>query len=487
MDVVLIQPPLYKRRPNKRSQPQLGLGSIASYLAAEGLDVHVIDGQIKDRTMAQIMRETEDLKPWAVGLTTTTEDRFNAIELIQTLKARLGNALLFSGGPHFSYSAVDALENISSLDLVVVGEGELTTLEALHRFREHQDPHGFAGIDGCAFRDRSKAVISNPPRGLVEDLDGLPDIDWGLFEMDQYQGTLSVEEKTRAVGVISTRGCPYRCVFCSNSLNRRLRHRSVGRFVDEIERLQRDYGFPGLNFQDDSFTAHTEHVRAICEEILRRELSIRWYCSLRINNISYETLSLMKRAGCVALGYGIESGSDRILKIIRKGITTEQIRSAIKITKRLEFEHVSLFLMNSLPGLTKEDMLKSSLFINEIESILRGTVVNKLSLGVSTLVYPGTELEVIAKENGNVLPPGFSWNTYYETDRGDIFNSNRHVPHFENREFDLGAIKRYSVVLRRKLIVRRFFELVGQLRSPVDLIRLIRRVLVTLPAYLKRN
>jgi radical SAM superfamily enzyme YgiQ (UPF0313 family) len=262
--------------------------------------------------------------------------------------------------------------------------------------------------------------------------------------MERYRGTLSVEEETRAIGVISSRGCPNRCVFCANSLNRRVRYRDPSLFVDEVQDLQERYGFPGLNFQDDSFTSSARHVERICREILRRKLNLRWYCSLRVDNVSRDMLALMKEAGCVALGYGIETGSDRLLREIRKGISTEQIRRAIGITRELGFRHVSLFLMTSLPGETREDIRLGSQFLSEMQTLLRNRTVRRVFLGTPTLVYPGTATEDIARKNGNVFPDGFSWNRYYETEKARVFGSNPYVPHFENPDFGLRDIRTYA-------------------------------------------
>ena len=316
----------------------------------------------------------------------------------------------------------------------------------------------------------------------------MPDAAWHLFNMDKYHGTLSVEEKTRAIGVISSRGCPYQCVFCANSLNRQVRYRSPQRFVDEVELLHERYGFPGLNFQNDSFTANTKHVTQICEEILKRDIRIRWYCSLRVNNLSRDLLRLMKEAGCVALGYGVETGSDRLLKLIKKGITTDQIRKAIKITKEVGFNHVSLFLMTSLPGQTLKDIRISAKFLSEIYSLLRDAPVYSTFLGAPTLVYPGTETETIARRNGNVFPVEFSWNTYYETDKSKIFDTNPYVPYFENPDLSLEEIKAYAQHLVRrwenKKMLKNILSSLSAVRTIGDFRQLIEKTLRALPAVL---
>lgn len=440
MDIVFVQLPRYKRKKNKRVQPQLGVAYMASYLLQEGFDVGIIDGEVNDYSLDEVLERIIKLRPMAVGITTPTEDRFNAIDLANMVKARAPEIFVLVGGPHFSYSAQDALENVPGIDAVVIGEGEFTGAELLRTFERTKRTDQFHDVEGCAFREDKDSIIITPRRNQLVDPNEMPNPAWHLYDLYKYNCWLSVEEKTRAIGLISSRGCPYLCSFCSNSLNRKVRYRQPEHFVDEVQMLHEEYGFPGLNFQDDSFTANTKHVERICHEILKRNLKIRWYCSLRVNNTTKELLELMKEAGCVALGFGVESGSDRVLKLIKKGTNTEMIRRTLNLTSQVGFEHVFLFMMFSLPGETLEDIRIGSDFENEMKELLYGYRGPKILLGGVTYIYPGTELEQIARENGNVFPPDFAWNRYFETDRAKLFRTNPYVPHFENPGLPLEAI-----------------------------------------------
>lgn len=487
IDVILIQPPRYKRRPSKRSQPQLGLAYIASFLLSKRLRVKVIDGLSSNRSVANIVEEVCTFSPLAVGITTVCEDRFNAVKLANRIKSKLKKTLVFAGGPQFSYSPVDALIHVPGIDVIAIGEGEITSWELIQTFLKSGNTHSFHNVDSCAFRDKNGEIIVTPRRFPIIDIDKLPGPAWHLFDMDKYHGTLSGEEKTRAIGVISSRGCPNQCVFCSNSLNRRVRYRNPKLFVNEVKFLHKQYGFPGLNFQDDSFTSNAKHVTQVCEEMLRRDIKIRWYCSLRINNVSMDLLKLMKEAGCVSLGYGIETGSDRLLKIIKKGITTDQIREAIKITKKVGFKHVTPFLMTSLPGQTLEEIRISSEFLSEIESLFYNRVVYQVYIGTPTLIYPGTEIEKMARQNGNVFPTNFSWYTYYKTDKAKVFNSNPYVPHFENPHLSLEEIKKYTQKLRLQWRFLKYFNTLTAVRTPKELGQLTTKAFQMLYRSLKKH
>lgn len=451
MDIVLIQPPAYDRRPSKRSQPPLGLTYVASFLLSKGLEVSIIDGSIGNQTVDSIVKRICDISPHVVGITTTCEDRFNAIGLCNKIKSKLKRTLVMVGGPHFSYSAEDALKNVPGIDVVVIGEGEYTAWEVIQNFLKSKNTHSFHNILGCAFRDEKGKVIINPRRLPIKNIDEIPVPAWHLFDMDKYQGTLSVEEKTRAIGIITSRGCPNQCIYCSNSLNRNIRFRDPKLVVDEIEFLQKKYGFKGVNIYDDSFTSDKEHVSKICREILKRKIKMRWYCRLRVNNVSLELLRLMKKAGCVALGYGVEIGSDRLLKIMKKGVTTEQIKDAVAMTSKVGFEHVVFFLMTSLPGQTLKDVITSVRFVRELRSMIEGKPVYEVHIGVPTRIYPGTEIEKIALENGNVFPKNFSWNRSYVSETSRLFETNRYVPHYEDPSLSLFKIKIYSLWIKLQM------------------------------------
>jgi len=443
MDIVLIQPRRYRRAKSGRSQPQLGLAYIASYLISKGVDVAVIDAEVEELSVNDTVDRLLKYNPLAVGITTTTEDRFTAISIFRNIKQKRPEIFTIAGGPHFSYCAADALENVPEIDLVVIGEGEETCYQVLLRRLRERGGAAFDDISGIAVRKDGGEILITPKRTLISDLNILPRPAWELFPMHKYQRWLSVEEKTRAIGVISSRGCPYNCVFCCNAREKSVRYRDPVLFVDEVEELHRVFGFPGLNFQDDSFTANKKHAFSICEEIIKRRLNLRWYCSLRVDGVDRSLLQIMREAGCVALGFGLESGSDNVLKNIRKGISTDMIRAAIRMARDEGFHHISLFFMISLPGETLADIKRGSDFIHEMYSIITGMPSGgHINVGTPALVYPGTELERIARQNC-VLSKEFSWNQPYKTAKASVFNSNPYVPHFENPGLPLEKIANF--------------------------------------------
>jgi len=267
---------------NKRSQPHLGLAYIAACLEQNSYKVKIIDRIVNPLNPKEVAKKVIESNPKVVGITTSTIDRFMAINILNEIKKLSSDILTVGGGPHFSSTAIDALEQINSLDVICVGEGEYTLCEIVKTFIENKNKADFSCIDGVVYRGSEGKIIKNKARDIIQDLDSLPFPAWHLFDMEKYVGTLAIAPNApyRAIGVDSSRGCPYSCAFCYNSLSKKVRTFSTQRFVDMIEFLRNKYNFDGFNFVDDSFTCNISRVMEICNEIVKRNLDIKWYCSL---------------------------------------------------------------------------------------------------------------------------------------------------------------------------------------------------------------
>jgi radical SAM superfamily enzyme YgiQ (UPF0313 family) len=237
---------------------------------------------------------------------------------------------------------------------------------------------------------------------------------------------------------MSSRGCPYSCVFCVNSTfwGRVFRRRDPKKVVDEIEFLQNQYGYEAFEMCDDTFTLAKKHVKNVCEELLDRKIDIRWFVRARVDTADRELLVLMKKSGCVAIAYGAESGSQTVLDRIKKGIKLDQIRKAVKISAELGY-YVKVFFMFSHPNETIEDLRKTLKFMDE----LSGYGLKVSTVGGFTEIYPGTELELLAKEIGS-LPRDFSWNTYQIFPKAKLFGGDVFVPPYENPDFPIEEMLR---------------------------------------------
>ncbi|NQU73530.1 MAG: B12-binding domain-containing radical SAM protein, partial [Candidatus Omnitrophica bacterium] len=286
---------------------------------------------------------------------------------------------------------------------------------------------------------RDGGIKINPLRDPIKDLDSLLRPAWHLFSMRNYRKTLVRADgnKMLSMGLVSSRGCPYDCVFCANSAlsQKRVSFMSPKRFVGELEFLNREYGFTAFDFWDDTFTVNKSHVLGVCDEILKRNLKINWYARCRIDTVDREVLQLMKKAGCVTLSYGIESGSPRISKVIRKNINLQKAREVVKQSADLGF-CVLTFFMAGHPGETAEDL---KMTLNLMDEFKAYSPHIKPTIGF-TLIYPKTGLEEIARKN-LLLPQHFSWNKPVSLGTSVFSAREDSIPIFENPDFKLPLMK----------------------------------------------
>ncbi len=440
VDVVMVVTPRDSRSfRDARQQPHLGFAFIGGHLAREGISCHIVDAYTFDQPIDSVIDEVAALRPRLVGFYSCSEDRYNAIALIKGIKAASPETLTVGGGPHFGYAPVDALEQIPELDFAIAGDGEEAMLELWNGIQTEGGKWDLSNVAGLSWRSDG-LIIMNERRVTAPDFEGMKPA-WELYDMDRYDGALTLTIHTRSIGVISSRGCPAHCTFCANSLNRNVRYKKPSTFVDECQEVIERYGFEGLNIQDDSFTENYPHVRAVCREIIDRGLRFKWYCSLRVNDVERETLEIMKEAGCVGLGFGVESCSNEVLRRVAKGTNREMIFDAVDMVNSVGFDHIGLFVMTSLPGENKEAFLESQHYLNELYAKVRPGWTRQPVLGSITLVYPGTPMERQAKNNG-VIPEDFSWNAPYTNPKAEIFGTNPFLPYYENDGWPIEDIKK---------------------------------------------
>lgn len=394
----------------------LGLAYIASHLEKAGYDVEIVDSHLNRYSIRQAARAIVSKKPDAVGLTASSDNRFKAIELSREIRALDPDVFIFAGGPHFSATAEDAISNVPHIDAVVRGEGEFSAVELLD---SHFSGKNLNDIMGICFRENGRAV-STARRPAIDDLDALEMPAYHLLELKKYNPlpsyftNLTEEEKRLpAAGVVTSRGCPNSCIFCANNsenMKTVFRKRAPAKIVDEIDFLNKKYGVRVLNIWDDTFTISKKHVLDVCGEILSRGLCVKWYARARVDSVDKEMLVAMKKAGCIALLYGAESGSEKILKVINKNISVEMIRRAVRYAVEARIDIMVAFMI-SFPGEEKEDVLATLDLARELRSY--GNNVYAIDLS-PTVIYPGTIIEKIALDEGGIIPRGFSWNKRHE-------------------------------------------------------------------------
>jgi len=366
--------------------PPLSLSYLASVLIREGIEVKILDFLVAQYHPRKLRRELDEYRPQLVGATCVTLNYPIARRMLKVCKTFDPHIFTVIGGPHVTFALEETLLRSPWIDAIVIGEGERTLVELARAVEEGKDIHHVPGI---AFVDGGM-VVKTPPKGRIEDLDQLPLPARELLPMARY----------RALGtpctVITSRGCPYSCIFCSGRqmFGPKVRFRSPGLVVDEIEQLQRDFRFTKINIVDDTFTLNHHHTRAVCEEMLRRNLKIKWSVFARVDRISENLAQLMNRAGCAWVLFGIESADEEILNTIKKGITPEEIRHGVKIASEAGINVFNSFILG-LPGESWDTALKSLAFGDELYHKYGA------KYGFHMLApLPGTELYEKAKDYG---------------------------------------------------------------------------------------
>jgi len=454
MKVVLATAPRSMGEIDMAGLPFLGIAYIASYLEKFGnhkvtiVDSHS-DNLSEDETVEKVLAHDPDV----VGITATTHNRLQAISVIKKLKQKKSSLIIIVGGPFFSLTDKNALEVVPEIDAVIKREGEV--LDAW------PDKSKLKNVLGISYRDSNKSVVSNPDRPFMKEWTSLPNPAWHLYDLSKYVKTIHGTD-FRTVGVISARGCPNACTFCCNAAYGKgtLRLRDPKSFVDEMEFLNKVHGFKGVNIWDDTLTVNREHIMGICREIIGRGLDIKWYARARVNTVNEEMINTMKRAGCVRISFGVESGSPRILKLIKKGITIDQARKAVEISSKAGMI-VSLNFIVNLPEETFEDTKMTIAVMKELKKFPNTTC----SYGFG-LIYPGTEMEYWAKQKG-VLPKDFSWNSPYKYPKYKITNEDPSVPHMEWPGREIEVVKAFMMksLNTRKGLLKKGWKKIKKVRS----------------------
>jgi radical SAM superfamily enzyme YgiQ (UPF0313 family) len=348
MRILLINPPIRERVPALHHP--FGLASIAQVLRNAGHSPTIYDinstRHSREEVAHYLPREEFDMV--GVGGLITTYKYFGF--LFPLLREKYKQATLVLGGGGITSAPEVFMENLRP-DYGVLGEGEYTTLELANG----DNP---SDISGLVYYEADKLKF-NPPRPLEKDLDkfGMGAID--LLDMEKYKRSIVHNHtKSSELSMIATRGCPRSCAFCYHIFGRSCRYRSVESVLDEIEYLVDKYGAESITFADELFTSRRSYVMQFCEELLKRRVGVEWSCLARVDSIDEEMVALMSRAGCIHMGFGIESGSQRILDEMNKGVTVEQAADAMRLANGY-FRTIRGSFIFGMPGENNESIAET--------------------------------------------------------------------------------------------------------------------------------
>ena len=381
MKVILINTPyLYIYGPinvGRNSTFPLGLGYIAAVLRDAGHEVTLLDPEPLGMSLTNIGKKLAEESPGVVGITCATPNFGMACQIAQVTK-QATDAVTVLGGVHASALPEAVLSNHPEFDVIAVGEGEYTMLELCNNAID------LPAVKGIVFRE-GDSLHRTSPRPFTTDVDKLPFPARDLVDLNKYRLQVHLDRGKRSTTMITSRGCPYRCTFCASYLTTgyRFRARSPEYVVREIEHLVDNYGIELISFVDDTFTVDQERAKRICNLIIDRGIDSDWFCFARVDTVSRELLELMKKAGCYALLYGIESANQKVLKDIKKGITPDQARRALKISNELGLKTEAGFILGN-PKDTRETIEETIDFALELKPVIGS--FNRL------VPYPGTEI-----------------------------------------------------------------------------------------------
>ena len=372
--VLLVSPPSSSHLGGIR--PPSNLGYIGQALLENGIEYDMFDMRVGNK-FGHLKKKINEFKPDLVGLGLITFEYMRSYELISKLKSLFPSIKMVAGGPHVTVLKETVLRQCNALDYGVVHEGEETIVELCHsRVPESK-------IKGLLHRDNDK-VVYNGDREPLLDLDQIAFPTYENLEMNKY---------VKEIPIISSRGCPFECIFCPNKIiAKKYRARSASHVVDEIEYWHAK-GVRIFNFDDDNFTLQKSRIYEICDEIEARKLKglfMRCANGVRADKVNRDLLVRMKKVGFREVCFGVDGGNNKVLKIIKKAETIETIERAVKDACDLGF-FVKLFFIIGSPGETRED-IEDSLRLAQKYPIHRVYLNNPMP-------YPGTELFEIIKQN----------------------------------------------------------------------------------------
>ncbi len=379
--------------------PPLGLLYISAHLKARGASVSVFDSTF--RSWAEFEATLRRERPRAVGLYCNLMTKRTVLRM--TAACRAAGIPVVLGGPEPPHYAERYLE--AGADVVAVGEGEQTLEELLPRLCEPVEQRDLSGVAGIVYRDAAGRTVRTPPRALIRDLDAQPLPDREAIDLAPYLEAWRSRHGRGSLSLLTARGCPFTCTWCSRSVfGETHRRRSVGAVADEAQMLLERWRPDMLWYVDDVFTIHRGFVLAYADEMARRGLCVPFECISRADRIDADVADALQRLGCFRVWVGSESGSQRVLDAMDRRVTVEQVARATRLLRERGIE-VGMFIMLGYPG--------------EEESDLRATVDHLKRTApdvfLTTLAYPIRGTPYHDKVEGALREPG-AWSEWSDRD-----------------------------------------------------------------------
>ena len=429
MHVALINPPLQRNLGqigDNPPYPSLSLGYLTSYLKKNDIDTLLVDAVFDKLSYKEVENKLKSFQPDLIGFTSMTHRIKETNDFAKKLRSHFPNAQFIIGGSHATVDS-NILKEFEVFDIAVVGEGEEILLDIIKR--------------------KSKGVLHS---NIIENLDLLP-----------FPDFTDIKHIIETYPLLTSRGCPFQCVFCCRILGNKLRTRSPPNILEEIIQAKQKYHPRTFHFIDDQITIPRNRIMELCELLILKNVDIKWQCCSRVNTVDKQLLMKMKEAGCYRVDFGVESGNDGILKIIKKGITTKESINAVNIAKNVGLE-VSCYFIIGHPYETVKTIK------NTIDLAVKLNP-NHVSFGIMC-PYPQTEVYEMAKKGeGNYRLISNNWSDFDKQlgNALELTNLSRHeLEKFQIKAYLYFYLKNYRFIDLTKLLFsykKLAFKMVGRL------------------------
>ena len=399
MKILLLSPPTISaiKAIVGTTGPPLGLAYLAS-MARDQHEVKILDSLAENLSFEEVGKIIKQYDPDIVGITATTSMIPDAYKVAKMVKKNNENAIVIMGGPHVTFTPDRTIKECPCVDFVIRGEGEETFKELVEAIDKGRNTKNILGLTV----NLGGKIKNNFSRPLIRDVDNIPIPSYDLLPMDKYR-----IEGVKFGTVMTSRGCPFECAFCSSSLQfgKRWRGHSDSRVLTELKILREEYGRREIEFLDDTFTLNRPRAIRISKDIKKEGLDITWTASSRVDLFTNDIARALKYGGCHTVYFGIESGSQKTLNFIGKRITPEQSLTAVKKAKKIKLHALGAFIIG-FPEECRNDIKKTIKFSKKVG-------VDYAQFTIAT-PYPGTRLWTYAMEHNILLT--LNWRKYTTLD-----------------------------------------------------------------------
>jgi anaerobic magnesium-protoporphyrin IX monomethyl ester cyclase len=391
LNITLVNPPQFTRYP----QPPVGLALVAAILEKAGYPVTLLDANALRLGPEEITGMVAGAD--VIGLTAMTPTISTALDIARRVRQARPAVKIVMGGAHATMLPQETIALTPEIDIIVRGEGDEAIIEVMQALESKRPLDSIAGITYRA----EGTITPTADRTSQVDMDSLPFPAYHLLPLKNYRPHPPHGMSLPFAAVVTSRGCPYHCAYCSKPVfGSRFRAQSPERVVAELAYLKNKFGVKEVAFYDDSFTLDKKRVHAVCDKILGSKLKISWTCETRVNLVDEELLRHMKQAGCYAVAYGIESAAPEIIKTLHKDTTLEQVMEAVGLSREAGLQVIGYFMLGS-PGETPDTIRQTIEFAKRLK-------VDFAQFSVTT-PFPGTELYDIYMRNRQ---GSISWDSF---------------------------------------------------------------------------